>query len=131
MSGDMDQSIGPKRPLKVPITAANNTIAYSSHVAKIFLDGKLLDCLFVPGFHQTLISKGSLVKMGYLPTTNASGRTDYVDSNGRIFLSFQLQNDNLFHLHEHTCITTLNTLPMSPAPLLLSLLHSDYLNAET
>ena len=101
MSGDMDQSIGPKRPLRVPITVANHATAWSSHVSKISLDGQLVDCLFVPGFHQTLVSKGSMVKMGYLPTTNASGRTDYVDSNGRIFLSFQLQNDNLFHLHEH------------------------------
>ncbi len=101
MSGDLHLSVGPKRPLKIPVTTANNSVVYSDHVAKISLGGKLLDCLFVPHFKQTLVSKAALVKLGYLPTTDATGRTNYVDSSGNIFLSFQLSTDNLFHLYEH------------------------------
>ena len=103
MSGDMNQSIGPKRPCRIPVQVANNEFSYSDHTAKISLDGQLVDCLFINGFHQTLVSKGILVNMGKLPTTNAQGRTDYVDSTtGQVFLSFQLQPDNLFHLVENT-----------------------------
>jgi hypothetical protein len=113
MSGDMDQSIGPKRICDASVQVANKAYVKSSHVAKISLNGHLVDCLFVPGFHQTLVSKAKLFLMGYTPITSSSGRTDYVDSKGNIFISFQLQSDNLFHLIENNQPTISTIIPKS------------------
>jgi hypothetical protein len=87
MSGDMDQSIGPKRPLRVPITVANHATAWSSHVSKISLDGQLVALPFRAGFPPNFSVKRFDGKNG-LPANDQRLRQNRLRRLKRSYLSF-------------------------------------------
>ena len=102
MSGDRDLFIDSTlREHKVPISLADSSKAiYSTHVGKICLNNHVINCLYVPGMSQTLLSLGQFLRQGCFAKTDSSGNMSiYKNHNNTTnYLSFYMNEDNLFHL---------------------------------
>lgn len=106
---DRSRFVGPLIPCKTYLgLAEDKTSSVATHKGKIRLNGKLVDALYVPTFTRTLISQGWLFRMGYIAQNNSGGRKDYVDANGKVWLSFHIAHDNLYFLIDESASFVVN-----------------------
>ena len=92
---------GPTNPVKIALGLADDgTTAYATEKGTITLQGKRVEALYVPSFKRTLISRGWLLRMGYLAVNSWEGKTEYHDVEGNVWLTFKISEDNLFYLQK-------------------------------
>ena len=104
MSGDLSLFI---RSSMVPVAssvnlAAEGAAAKGTHIGKISIHGRLVDCLYVPTFKQTLLSLGWFLNLGMTQSSTSDGTLSIFSPNNTIYLKFRLAANNLFYLDNDT-----------------------------
>ena len=104
MSGDLSLFI---RSSMVPISshialAQQGSTAKGTHIGKISIHGKVIDCLYVPSFKQTLLSLGYFLNLGMTSSTSTKGDLTIYTPDNTTYLKFRLSSNNLFYLNTDT-----------------------------
>ena len=100
MSGDLSLFIRSSMvPIKSNIKLAQaGSKALGTHIGKISINGKIIDCIYVPTFKQTLLSLGWFLNLGMTTSTNTKGDLSIQLPDNTPFLNFRLTPNNLFYL---------------------------------
>ena len=104
MSGDLSLFI---RDSMVPIQsniklAQQGSQAKGTHIGKISIQGRIIDCIYVPSFKQTLLSLGWFLNLGMRSTTSTKGDLTLTLPDNSNYLNFRLASNNLFYLNTTT-----------------------------
>ena len=104
MTGDLSLFI---RDSMVPIQsniklAQQGSQAKGTHIGKISIQGKIIDCIYVPSFKQTLLSLGWFLNLGMRSTTSTKGDLTLTLPDNSNYLNFRLASNNLFYLNTTT-----------------------------
>ena len=104
MSGDLSLFV---RSSMVPITSSINLAAkgastQGTHMGKISIHGRLIDCLYVPSFKQTLLSLGWFLNLGMTQSSSSDGNLTILSPNNTTYLKFRLDSNNLFYLDQNS-----------------------------
>ena len=101
-SGDKNLfvSLRPIQPIPITVADGGNSSA-ATHVGIIRIGHLETEAYYVPNFKQTLISKGYLFRMGYLPVYDETGKMFYKDMRTqKVMVTFKIADDNLYYLCE-------------------------------
>lgn len=100
MSGDLSLFIRSSMvPIKSNIKLAQaGSKAHGTHIGKISINGKVIDCIYVPTFKQTLLSLGWFLNLGMTTTTSTKGDMLIHLPDNSPYLTFRLTSNNLFYL---------------------------------
>ena len=104
MSGDLSLFI---KDSMVPIQsniklAQQGSQAKGTHIGKISIQGRIIDCIYVPSFKQTLLSLGWFLNLGMRSTTSTKGDLTLTLPDNSNYLNFRLASNNLFYLNTTT-----------------------------
>jgi hypothetical protein len=110
VTNDTALFIGPMEPYDVSLGLADaNTSSKVTHKGKIRLGGKLVEALYGPTMNKTLVSSGWCFRLGYIVRDSWSGQKDLVDRKGNVWMSFHIDDDNLYYLVENSSTLVANS----------------------
>lgn len=98
MSGDVILFGNTLQPMTSTVSVANGVNCAATHYGKINVNGRLIDALYVPTFHQTMLSLGQLERQG-LTYSQLDDQRYLKNEAGEIYLSFTLTKENLYILN--------------------------------